>query len=351
MDLRRVTRNTSVQVTKPHPDAKTHDPPITLYKWWPGGRASFNVNTPAQWESIKRIIDNELGPILGWKSRRAVAKELRELEKEEAGAEEHVAGLLGQHPQLITRLFGSIDPAEITEENVPALSAAIAEMASLFATVDEKHRAAISELVKKLPEQRARAIEQLSELMESLTLGQIAAVTTEVNRRMGLLKTFSERAQDEQTYEIIGDGSIHRLLEQAMWIVDERYWLMHSNKTLRTVVGKEFAKRDKKFEKRRPDFVCGTLDSKLIVIELKRPSHELTAEDLNQLERYVIICREYDDSIKSSEAILVGKKKSRELESVLRVRGGNWKVRTYAQLIADAKRRYKNYLDRLSATD
>lgn len=42
---------------------------------------------------------------------------------------------------------------------------------------------------------------------------------------------------------------------------------------------------------------------------------------------------------------------SRELESVLRVGGRNWNVRTYTQLISDAERRYQNYLDRLKATD
>lgn len=351
-EMRQVTRNFRVQVTEPSPQfSDSSNPRITLYKWWPGNRTSLNINTPAHWEAVKHIVDNELGPILGWKSKRAVAKELREIEQAEAGAEQSVSGLLAQHPQLITRIVTAIDPAEISEEDVPALSSALAEMASLFTTVDEKHRVAISELVKKLPKQRARAIDQLSELMESLTLGQIVAVTTEVSRRIGLLQTFSERAQDDTTYEIMGDGSIHRLLEQAMWIVDERYWLMHSNRQLRTVVGKEMAKRHKKFEKKRPDFVCGTVDNKLIIIELKRPSHDLKPVDLNQLEQYVIICREYDDTIKSFEAILVGKKKSKELDAVLRVRGGNWKVRTYTQLISDAERRYKNYLDQLEKTD
>src|SRR5690606_19979447 len=134
---------------------------------------------------------------------------------------------------------------------------------------------------------------QLGDLMESLTLGQISAVATEVQRRVGLLETFSERARDEKTYEISGAGSIHRLLEQAMWIVDERYWLMHSNRQLRTVVGDELAKKDKRFEKRRPDFVCGAVDKKLIIIEIKRPSHTLDVDDLNQLEQYVAICQEY----------------------------------------------------------
>ena len=132
-----------------------------------------------------------------------------------------------------------------------------------------------------------------------------------------------------------------------MWIVDERYWLMHSNQTLRTVVGKELANKDKEFEQKRPDFVCGTFEGKLILIELKRPSHALEVEDLNQLERYVMICQDYDPKLKSFEAILVGKKPSRDIERVLGLRGARFKVMTFAQLISDAERRYKEYLQAL----
>jgi len=202
-------------------------------------------------------------------------------------------------------------------------------------------------LVKQLPAQGEKAIEQLTDLMEELTVGQIAAVTGEVARRVGLLKLFNERVLDDRTYEITGEGSIHRLLERAMWIVDERYWLMHSNRQLRTVVATELAKQDKKFEKRRPDFVCGTVDRKLILIEIKRPSHTLTVDDLNQLERYVVLCNQYDNQHSAFEAMLVGKKASDDLTRTLKVRGSAFKVRTYTQLVNDTERRYKRYLEAL----
>ncbi|OFW66698.1 MAG: hypothetical protein A2Z12_08780 [Actinobacteria bacterium RBG_16_68_21] len=62
--------------------------------------------------------------------------------------------------------------------------------------------------------------------------------------------------------------------------------------------------------------------------------------DLNQLEQYVVIAPEYDDSIKSFEAILVRRKKSKDLDQVLRVRSNSFKVRIYTDLLAQAERRY-----------
>ena len=151
-------------------------------------------------------------------------------------AEKQIKGLAKQDPKFVTQVLKDLKLDKVSEEDFPKLTEAIGDLAQIFIGVDEAQRAAIKKLVEQLPEQGKKAIEQLSELMEELTAGQIAAVAGEVNRRVGLLNMFKERVLDDRTYEITGDGSIHRLLEQAMWIVDERYWLMHSNRQLRTIV-------------------------------------------------------------------------------------------------------------------
>lgn len=347
-EVRRINRSFSVQVTDAHEASDSTEPRLTLYKWWPGGKATFNVNDASQWEAVKGIVDTELAPFLGWKTARAVGKELKKRKESADALTSDVQEITRQDPRLIVEIVKGLKYDRISHDEIPRIGQAIGDLAQIFVRVDEGHRAAIGRIVRQLPEQGRKAVEQLAELMEELTIGQIAAVTGEVTRRVGLLNVFKERVLDERTYEITGDGSIHRLLEQAMWIVDERYWLMHSNRQLRTVVGNELAKEDKAFEKRRPDFVCGTVDRKLIIIEIKRPSHTLTRDDLNQLERYVVLCDEYDDDHSSFEAILVGKKASEDLKRTLKVRGSGFKVRTYTQLVGDTERRYQKYLDALA---
>ena len=71
-------------------------------------------------------------------------------------------------------------------------------------------------------------------------------------------------------------------------------------------------------------------------------------EDLNQLERYVVLCEEYDTDHSSFEAMLVGKTASDDLKRTLKVRGSACKVRTYTQLVGDTERRYAKYLQALS---
>jgi hypothetical protein len=349
-ELRRVNRSFAVQVTDPHPLADSSDPRLTLYKWWPGANASFNINTAAQWETVKTIVDTDLAPFLGWSAADDIRETLNARSEEAAELDSKIRDLALKNPRLLAQIARAIKPDQVSDEDLPQLGEALGEIAQILLNVDESHRDAIRQLVKKLPEQRELALRQLSELMEELTVGQITAVTNEVKRRVGLLNLFKERVLDERTYEITGDNSIHRLLERAMWIVDERYWLMHSNAQLRTVVAKQLAKEDEKYKTNRPDFVCGTVDQKLIIIEIKRPAHTLDVGDLNQLERYVVLCNKYDDDHTSFEAILVGHEQSDELRQTLKVRKEAFRVRTYTQLVSDAERRYKDYLDALDGS-
>ncbi len=345
--LRHITRNFLVQVTQPSAESANQDLRITLYKWWPGGKGTVHVNSQEHWERIKEIVDTELAGHLGWSSKAEIAAQIEARRKDAATFETDAAEILGTNPQLLVKIAEGLKLESIDPKDLPRVAESLGQIAGILAGVDESHQLAIRQLVEKLPKQKAAAIAQLSELMNDLTIGQITAVTNEVRRRVALLETFTDRINDERTYEISGEESVHRLLERAMWIVDERYWLMHSNRQLRTVVGDEMAKEDKKFEKRRPDFVCGTVDKRLIIIEIKRPSHTLSVEDLNQLERYVVLCEEYDDDHSSFDAILVGPKISDDLRRTLKVRGVSFKARTYTQLVTDTRKRYTKYLEAL----
>jgi ribosomal protein L40E len=344
--LRHITRNFLVQVTQPSAESSNQDLRVTLYKWWPGGKGTVHINSQEHWERIKEIIDTDLAQHLGWATKAAIAAELDARRQAAADFDSEAATLLQENPALLVKIAEGLKLESIDKEDLPRVADSLGKIARILAGVDESHQLAIRQLVEKLPKQKAAAISQLSELMNELTIGQITAVTNEVRRRVALLETFTDRINDERTYEIKGDESVHRLLERAMWIVDERYWLMHSNQQLRTVVGEEMAKGDKRFEKRRPDFVCGTVDRRLIIIEIKRPSHTLAVEDLNQLERYVRICRNTED-ISGFEALLVGSKVSEELRGTLDMRSKSFKVRTYTELVSDTRRRYTKYLEAL----
>jgi hypothetical protein len=279
---------------------------------------------------------------LGWKSKTEVAEEVSQALKAEQEENRKIAK--SASPASVQKFLKVVDFAKLNVDDVEDLSALIQDLARVASEADRTFLKKLRGIVKELKKSPAQAIDDLRELLKTWSVAQITQITREVTHRIESLKLFRERVLDDRTYEIRGEDSIHRVLERAMWIIDERYWLMHSNRTLREVVGKELEKQDKQFAKKRPDFVCGTVDGKLIVVELKRPSHSLTVEDLNQLETYVSLL-EKNSEFTVERAFLMGRHISDELKKRMKYRGQQFKIRNYAELIDETMQRYEKYLE------
>lgn len=345
--IEKINRNAFVQVTLPQDSFERR---ITLYKWWPGGKSSYNINNLEQWELIRNIIEVKLLPYLGWKSKEKILKEISTLEKKGENTEIHLQQLTKGYPELIRKVLKEVDFTKWESSNYQDLGEIVNEITELLAKTDAGYRKAFKDVITNLPKQQTKAVEDLSDLLKNWSLKQITAISHQVFDRLETLELFKDRVLDDKTYEIRGENSIHRILERAMWIIDERYWLMHSNETLRKVVVKELTENNKEFSNKRPDFVCGSVGNKLIIIELKRPSHELKLEDLNQLETYLSVIENHYD-LKAYEAYLVGRKVSEELRKRMKYRGSQFKLMTFSDLIEDTEKRYKEFIDVLRNPD
>ena len=346
---RPINRQLSVEITAPNPKFGTTDPRLTLSKWWPGGRATFHIPNPAQWDQIEEIINKDLAPVLGWKSEQTIVSDIRSKQSGKKGsAPKNDAGdyakLIKEHPDFLKKLVAAIDPEKLSREDFRHVVETFGEISDALTNANAGFREAFLGVVKKLPAQKQRALEDLELLLQGWSLHVVTNVAQQVRARIETIELFEQQVQDPKTFEILGDNSIHRILERAMWIVDERYWLLQSNNTLRKFIGDEMSKRDKKrYGKKRPDFVCGTVGNKLILLELKRPSHGLSVDDLNQLETYTVIAEDYKN-FSSYEAYLVGAKEDDELRRYLKRRSG-FRVLHYADIVEETRKRYREFLD------
>jgi len=197
----------------------------------------------------------------------------------------------------------------------------------------------LSELIENMIGATNEDVLKTAELLEEIKLHDVNSFAEIVNTRIQKLDFFKSIAKNPKTYEIRGDNSIHRFLELNMWILDERYWLMHSNEQLRTIIGEEIESDPKK----RPDFVCGQIGEKLIIVEIKRPSHSLATKDLNQLENYLKIIEKHFTDYKNFEAYLVGHSISDDLLKTKKYRSSDFKIKTYTDFIADVEKRYAEF--------
>lgn len=340
---RPINRQVAVEITETSPSFGDIEKRITLSKWWPGGSSTFHIPNGAQWLAIANIIENDLAPSLGWDQHKELISSIRQKLQQANETSEDVKALVSEHPEVLKKVVGAINLDKLTDEGVENLVSIIEELTKLLSGLDSGFKEAFLSVVKELPRQRKRALEDLEELLASWSLHQVTTVSQQVRQRLDTIDLFKERIMDPRTYELRGDKSIHRILEKAMWLVDERYWLMHSNSPLRTFIGDEMIKKDKRFEKKRPDFVCGTVGARLIIIEIKRPAHTLTIDDLNQLETYLTIAEQYS-TFSGFEGYLIGNKKDDDLVRRLRHRSKSFKVWTYSDLLAATEERYRGYL-------
>lgn len=341
---RPINRQCSVQITASDPQFGNSEDRITLSKWWPGGRDKFNIPKASQWQRIAHIIDNDLGPILGWGKAKELVAAAKAREKSEKKYKKQLQSLIVEQPDFLKNIVESIDPKKLGQADFNALVETLVEISDAVTNANAGFREAFIAVVKKLPKQKQRALEDLNLLLQGWSLHVITNVAQQVRSRIQTIDLFEQQINDKRTYEIRGDNSIHRILERAMWLVDERYWLLFSNRTLLKSIGDEMGKRDKKrYGKKRPDFVCGTVGNKLIILELKRPSHTLKVEDLNQLETYVIVAEKYF-TFSSYEAYLVGKRIDEDLAKTRKHRSSAFKILTYSDLIDNTKKRYHEFL-------
>lgn len=209
---------------------------------------------------------------------------------------------------------------------------------------NERMRVSFKEIMLKISKEPTKAMQELSDLMDNLNLLQVTSLLNILRNRIETISTFDEMIHNDKTYELKSDKSIHRVLEKSMWIIDDKYWIVQSNKSLREFIGSEFARIDKKYEKKRPDFACVTFNTKLIIIEIKRPSVELKKKELDQVEDYQLIIKKYKgEEYSSIEIFLIGKKISGEARDRANLRKGII-LMTYQDLLEKCRQRYEEYL-------
>lgn len=343
-----VTGNFSVNVVSSFKDRSVKV--LMLSKWFPGKpRWHININSEEEWIKISEIINENLGPLIGWKIKHSIEQVLDEAIKEPVKDKNNITAIAVKYPKLIIEILKVLDFKKIDEKNHRHILEILGSIAPVLEKSDESFQVSFKEIIKNLPKQGKAAIDQLNDLLKDWSLKQVTGVSQVVKERLNEVIRFEKAISKDETYEIKGNNSIHRILEKAMWIIDERYWLLFSNETLRKIIGDEIVKRNKKDEKKRPDFVCGSVGNKLIIVELKRPSHKLTINDLGQLELYLEIIESHSTDYKNFEAYLIGKSIDDSLIKRMKYRRSDiFKIRTFPDLIDDTKKRYKDYIDKLN---
>lgn len=309
----------------------------------------FSVPDATYLSRVREMLDNGAAD-LGWPVENEPSikieeiknkKEIRKAVKYEADVPEELIDLLESNPKIIERIIQLCSD----QSNIANLSDFLNIFGDNIVKSNERLRLAFKEITKKISKDEEKGMRELSDLMNQWNLFQIASISNIVKQRLETIQTFEQRIHDESTYEIDDtDKSIHRILEKSMWLIDENYLLALSNRSLRTFIGDELLKKHKEFRRKRIDFAVVDTGNKLLILEIKRPSIVLSKKEIDQLELYLRITKQYKGKqYRSVEGILIGNKISSEAREVMEYRN-KIELMTYDDLLENCRRRYSEYL-------
>lgn len=153
-----------------------------------------------------------------------------------------------------------------------------------------------------------------------------------------VIKEYTETVRDPHSLEL---KDIHRLLENNIWLIDDRYRIYSSNISLKNIIKGEIQKKYRSKKRKRPDIICKNNFNDYIIIELKRPNHEVNFSDFTQLPEYVIIIEKHCPNSKLIVGYLIGSKFDEGTRSK-RLKGIGIHVLSYNEILTDVKSRYKS---------
>lgn len=224
----------------------------------------------------------------------------------------------------------------------------------------------------KLPQAR---IDELRQILERTSLGQLIQVGKEVGGRIDFLSGLDLILFDRQIKKrLLERRQLHRILAHETWVFGEEWSLTGDDEPLAAVLRKFLAKLGEDVElasdppilredgsKAIPDLVLGRslqtseAHTAQLVVELKRPSHRLSADDVTQLRSYasaIVNDERFDRPDVSWDFWLVGNETTREVDEmreqehlpfgvVQKSKKYRIIVRTWSEVIGDARHRLK----------
>ena len=194
--------------------------------------------------------------------------------------------------QLATRFGRTISRAEAENPTVVNELVDLSIQLAPHVTLDNRMRAAA--------EREDTPLAMLSAILRTARFAELASFGRIASDRIKVMNRLEELKDNEDTQE----DSLQKLIEDAPWLVNPEWAPVTTNQTLRTLrveFGKYYKKKtgrtisltDFSAPGRRPDFVLTTQEGEIQIIEIKRPGHKLTNNEMDRIVNYYDQMREF----------------------------------------------------------
>lgn len=199
-------------------------------------------------------------------------------------------------------------------------------------------------VIQNIESSRDGDIEKFADALSEFGFLEMSIVTGQATNRLRFLDELDLLNRNENTLE----ATIHKALENNLWVFGSEYSLIFSNKTLSVAI-KEYL--DQKFSgkraNKRPDLFLGeNILRQYLLIEFKRPSETIGRDAENQAEKY----RDDLNSVihnKKINIFVIGGKVDPKLSS--HNQQNDIKLLSYTEIISNARTQLEWLLNELKS--
>ena len=295
-------------------------------------RDGFNLNHP-KFIAYKKWTESKLIEIS-----RNLEDEQAEERKRKLLENRSVQSTIRRLPKEIQNKFRKLIEELIPKLNELPQEKAIAIIDLLIKSMESNE---MVQILRSLEEADEKDISKLANILETWGIYEISSTTEHIRQRLTIIDKFEKVIGNIKALEY---KDIHKLIEPNLWLLNDNYNLYSSNKTLKTVLENKIIKRFIEHKKDRPDIIVKTLLSKVIVIELKRPSHKVVSKDFAQVSEYLTIIKRNQPGADLIECYLIGN----EFDDSVRnpdIEKMKIYLKSYSEILQEVKSRYKEILN------
>jgi hypothetical protein len=247
----------------------------------------FNLHFQ-DWTKLKELIDGDIAEEHKWP--------IKDQERDEAHVLKNIEHILSRDPDFLLKILSYRNIGNLTNASFEAID-------TLAVRVYEIKAENLEFLLKKLSEAGEDELKNFVSILNQLRLGQISSIAELVKKKISIIKLFETLIKQKDTKE----KEIHKLLESSLWLLNNNYDLLKSNKTLSDYLSKNI--KDDPALGKRPDLIVKMFlqdPYRVVLVELKRPSVKLNADHVGQVLGYKGIIEHHNPSIKIIDLFLLG---------------------------------------------
>ncbi len=199
----------------------------------------------------------------------------------------------------------------------------------------------LKELLDNILQLDSNDMEELAKLISDWGIRNVTGVSNIIKQYIQIIKKLENLVNNASTPE----KQIHKLFENNLWLLDDQYKLWESNKSLKILLGKNLDKQFDKQKHLRPDLVCLSSNSKVVIIEFKRPGVTISINDLAQVLKYQAVIQKQMPNISQVTTYIIGKQYDASINAIKnkQEKAGVF-LMSYSEVLTKAERKFSDIL-------